>query len=287
MIMKCTRAKGFTLIELLVVIAIIALLMTITLPSLKMAKEKAREVVCRSNLRQWGVIFLTYTSENNDKFWFEYNIWTSGKLQGQWMPALSPFYGEVDKIRLCPSASKPHPNLDAQGIGATFAYWGEDGDGGSLTQGHQLTESLNKNYGSYGINFWINNVQPSSNPEDNHIGWRDKPDLQWVSPLRATNTSRVPMVMDCTWFGTNPENTAVDASENVSAVTSDYWEERQIDSIDWLNDISRLLINRHNKGINVCFMDGSVGKVPLWDMFTLKWHREFKSEPLELSWLNP
>lgn len=285
MIMKRTRVNGFTLIELLVVISIIALLLSVLTPALRKAKESAKQVVCSSNLRQWGVVFLSYTTENNNKFWIEYNVWTSGKPQGQWMPILAPYYGEVDKIRLCPSASKRHPNPDAQGIGATFAYWGDYGNGGSLAQSHQLTNALDKNFGSYGINFWINSVQLSGNPADNYVGWRNKPHLQWGSPLRATDVSRIPMVSDCAWFGTNPENSRVDSSENVSVVTSDYWETRQYSTINWLNDISRLLLNRHNKGINVCFMDGSVHKVPLWDLYKLKWNKESKSEPLRLSWL--
>ena len=60
--------KGFTLIELLVVIAILSLLISILLPSLKNAKDLAREVVCTSNLRQIGVAWDMFLMDNDDTF---------------------------------------------------------------------------------------------------------------------------------------------------------------------------------------------------------------------------
>jgi len=60
--------KKFTLIELLVVIAIIGILVTLLMPSLGKAREKAREVVCKSNLRQIGVAQHLYLESNGDRF---------------------------------------------------------------------------------------------------------------------------------------------------------------------------------------------------------------------------
>jgi len=60
------RRIGFTLIELLVVVAIISLLMSILLPSLKRARELAKQTVCLSNLRCIGLALGTYAAENDD-----------------------------------------------------------------------------------------------------------------------------------------------------------------------------------------------------------------------------
>lgn len=65
---RITGRLGFTLIELLVVISIIALLMSITLPALRKARQAAQKVICQSNCGQWAIGMQAYATENNDFF---------------------------------------------------------------------------------------------------------------------------------------------------------------------------------------------------------------------------
>jgi len=60
--------RGFTLIELLVVIAIIALLMGILLPVLGKVRDQGRTIVCRSNLKQYGIGLRMYLDDNDHLF---------------------------------------------------------------------------------------------------------------------------------------------------------------------------------------------------------------------------
>lgn len=58
------RCRGFTLIELLLVIGIISLLISILLPAMLFARDSAREVVCRNNLRQLVTASLLYANDH-------------------------------------------------------------------------------------------------------------------------------------------------------------------------------------------------------------------------------
>lgn len=55
---------GFTLIELLVVVAIIALLISILLPAMTQARNKAKDTACMSNMRQLALASTYYIDDN-------------------------------------------------------------------------------------------------------------------------------------------------------------------------------------------------------------------------------
>jgi prepilin-type N-terminal cleavage/methylation domain-containing protein/prepilin-type processing-associated H-X9-DG protein len=102
------RQNGFTLIELLVVIAIIAILAAILFPVFAQAREKARQSVCLSNMKQVGTGLMMYAQDYDEslpvqtnqvqKFWLD-------SAPANWDRAIYP-YVKNRQVYICPSTGK-------------------------------------------------------------------------------------------------------------------------------------------------------------------------------------
>ncbi len=238
------RAKGFTLIELLVVIAIIALLMAILMPTLQRVKNQAKATKCQAILRQWGLTFSMYTADNDGKF-FRYLLW-----EDTFTPLLA-YCPDMNDMLLCPMATRIVPNqwpMDSW-LGDKSAAWS-----------HRKFYTIELLRGSYGLNGFVCDPWPEGNPGPITYA------TLWVTS-HVKGPGNVPVLTDCRYSSVWPEDT--DPPPEYEDLHPPYkWA--AFDGHMW-----RVCIDRHNGGINGLFMDWSVRKVGLKELWTLKWHREF------------
>ena len=262
------RKRGFTLIELLVVIAIIALLMAILLPSLQAAREQGRTVVCQSNLKQWAAIFKIYT-DDYDGHLPKQEFWGLA-TPSHWMYTMRAYCSGTEGIRCCPTATKlADPvgqlvvNLRSASLtltGGRSSAWGRM----KLRRPDGLTTDYL--YGSYAINSWLAVPDESGSII---VGGPSK--SACPNFWRTTNVAgagSIPMFLDswwwCAWVKDTDQPPAYEGQQSGFPCGCS-------------NSIQRFCINRHRRSINAAFLDYSVRKIGLKELWTLKWHRQFNT----------
>jgi len=145
------RRTGFTLIELLVVVAIIAILAAMLLPALSQAREKARQANCISNLKQIGMAFSMYESDQNNFPAYPYNGTSRNNF---WQIQLAPYLGYRDtdlvpnSFGSGPSQHSDYPDRKIKVFQCPSTFVGK---GGSIYKFYQ-----DYGYGgSYAINYYL------------------------------------------------------------------------------------------------------------------------------------
>jgi len=241
---------GFTLIELLVVIAIIALFMAILMPARSRARKQAKAIVCRSNLKQWGTATALYAAEYDAK------MWRSEMYQGDWMAILRPYYADIDKIRCCTVAKKPSQDtVTVEYRGSVDTVWGVRGEA------HEYGGREKGYWGSYGNNAWSTNRGIRQDPVK-----RD-PEKYWGS-VAVKDADDIPVLLDSTLSAAWPLHT-----EPIPPKPLRLFSDIPLDAPGC--QIWRFYIDRHNGTINSYFLDASVRKIPLYNLWDLKWHRKW------------
>ena len=252
------RRTAFTLVELLVVIAIIALLMGILLPAVGRAKKQAQAIGCRSNMKQWGLVFALYANDNEDSFPQSYA--SSGvNWEEAWMLGATLPYYKNKEMRMCPSTrTLDRPPKEDQ-PGGTFIDWGPYPASKSGSEWYDALAT-----GSYGFNNWC--ADPPAGPF-----WDGIPTENLIRKTSVKGAHIVPLVLDSVFVDIAPKHTD-------SAPTNDEHERDQYRASNWtmLNTMKWLCIDRHSGGINAVFVDMHVEHVGIKRLWKLKWHKNFQ-----------
>jgi prepilin-type N-terminal cleavage/methylation domain-containing protein len=177
------KQNAFTLIELLVVIAIIALLM----------RGQAQAIVCRSNMKQWGLVFNLYADDNESSFPQSYPG-NGVNWEDAWMlGATLPYYKNKD-MRMCPSTTTlSRPPAEDQ-PGGTFIDWGPYP---ASESGAEWWDTLAT--GSYAFNNWC------ANPPGRF--WDGLPIKNLIRKITVQGAHKIPLVLDSAFVDIAPKDT--------------------------------------------------------------------------------
>lgn len=263
------------MIELLVVVSIIALLVAILLPAMAKARKQSRSAVCLSNLHQWGLAVGLYMADNEGNLfsytfyrdWPENPAHFEAMQDGFYHGALRKYHDYNDDIRLCPEADEPDLN-DNNGCpewGSTFTAWGHPNSGDPTYRG---------DIGSYCWNVWAHHFDALT--YQCLLEWAPSSLLDRTRFWNSDMNAEAPLLADGLMPDTWPSQYDLPAS----------YDDQPICEIVNQSRMARVALNRHYGAINVLFGDGSASRVPLPQLWNIRWHKKFETFVFPMWWGN-
>ena len=161
-----------------------------------------------------------------------------------WMNKLREYYADNERLLYCPMTSRTY----TEGAPPRYAV---------------IADEEGNRYGSYALNEWIYD----DDDRDTQNYWRH---------AEHSGLNNIPVMADASW--------RADAQPYATDQPPEFDGEPRSGVGSGGDEMRIFCINRHDGAVNILFMDWTVRRVGLKELWSLKWHRNYDTSKTPVTW---